>query len=58
MGANRVFFPQQTLDEWLGQGRAMLVGDELTLGPAARRFRLSSALHFSPRSPVLPTRTG
>jgi hypothetical protein len=46
MSANRVFFPQQALDEWLGQGRAMLVDDELTVGPAARRFKLQSALHF------------
>lgn len=46
MSENRVFFPQQVLDEWLEQGRVMLVDDELTLGPAARRFRLTTALHF------------
>jgi hypothetical protein len=46
MSANRVFFPQQTLDEWLEQGRVTLVDDELTVGPVARRFRLTSALHF------------
>jgi len=46
MNANRVFFPQQTLDQWLEQGCAALVGDELMLGPDGRRFRLSSALRF------------
>ena len=46
MGANRVFFPQQTLDQWLEQGRIALVDDELHDRAAGRRFRLSSAVHF------------
>jgi hypothetical protein len=46
MSVNRVFFPQQTLDQWLEQGRVALVDDELTVGPVARRFRLQTALHF------------
>jgi hypothetical protein len=46
MAANRVFFPQQALDEWLEQGRAALVGDELTVAPEGRRFQLASALRF------------
>lgn len=46
MSANRVFFPQQALDEWLEQGRVWLVGDELTLPPEGRRFQLTSALRF------------
>lgn len=46
MAANRVFFPQQALDEWLEQGRVALVGDELTAGPEGRRFQLTSALRF------------
>ena len=47
MGANRVFFPQQTLDEWLALGRIALVDDELTIAAAGRRFRLTTALHFT-----------
>jgi len=46
MGANRVFFPQQALDEWLEHGRVVLVGDELTVLPEGRRFQLTSALRF------------
>jgi hypothetical protein len=46
MGANRVFFPQQTLDDWLEQGRIALVGDELTIGAAGRNMRLLGAVHF------------
>ena len=47
MAANRVFFPQQALDTWLESGRAALVGDELTILPEARRFRLTSAVRFT-----------
>jgi hypothetical protein len=46
MGANRVFFPQQTLDEWLEQGHIALVGDELTVSSAGRHLRLHGAVHF------------
>jgi hypothetical protein len=46
MAENRVFFPQQALDRWLEQGRITLVGDELTIAPGGRRFRLVSALRF------------
>ena len=46
MGANRVFFPQQTLDEWLEQGHIALVGDELTIAAAGRNLRLHGAVRF------------
>ena len=46
MGANRVFFPQQALDQWLEQGKVSLVDNELTITPAGRRFALHGALHF------------
>jgi hypothetical protein len=46
MGENRVFFPQEALDEWLEQGRVQLVGDELTTTPEGRRLRVESALRF------------
>jgi len=45
-GANRVFFPQRALDEWLEQGRITLVGDELTITAESRRFRLATAVRF------------
>ena len=46
MSENRVFFPQEALDEWLEQGRVQLVGDELTTTPEGRRLRVESALRF------------
>lgn len=46
MNVNRVFFPQEALDTWLEQGRIALVGDELTIQPEGRRFRLTSAVRF------------
>jgi hypothetical protein len=47
MAENRVFLPQQALDQWLEKGRVSLVDDELTITPAGRRFRLSSAVRFT-----------
>lgn len=46
MSENRVFFPQEALDDWLEQGRVLLVGDELTTTPEGRRLRVESALRF------------
>jgi hypothetical protein len=46
MGANRVFFPQQALDEWLEQGHIGLVGDELTIASNGRHVTLVGAVHF------------
>jgi hypothetical protein len=58
MSSNRVFFPQQALDQWLEQGRVSLVDDELTITPAGRRFRLSSALHFTAEVGGVPDELG
>jgi hypothetical protein len=46
MRQNRLFFPQEALDEWLEHGRVLLVGDELTTTPEGRRLRVESALRF------------
>jgi hypothetical protein len=46
MAKNRVFFPQQALDEWLEQGRIGLVDDEMTLKPDGQRYRLTSAIRI------------
>ena len=46
MNANRLFFPQQALDEWLESGRITLVGEELTVLPEGRMFGLTQAVRF------------
>jgi hypothetical protein len=43
MAKNRVFFPQTALDQWLGEGKVDLSGDELTIKPDARRYRILEA---------------
>jgi hypothetical protein len=43
MGKNRVFFPQAALDQWLSEGKVDLSGDELTIKPEARRYRILEA---------------
>ena len=41
---NRVFFPQTSLDEWLGENRADIKGEELTLRSEGRRYRIIEAV--------------
>ena len=41
---NRVFFPQTSLDEWLGENRADIKGEELTLKSEGRRYRIIEAV--------------
>ncbi|HMJ57129.1 MAG TPA: hypothetical protein VK540_33900 [Polyangiaceae bacterium] len=43
MGNNRVFFPQAALDQWISDGKVDLAGDELTIQPEARRYRILEA---------------
>jgi hypothetical protein len=43
MGNNRVFFPQAALDHWISDGKVDLAGDELTIKPEARRYRILEA---------------
>jgi hypothetical protein len=45
MGKNRVFFPQAALDQWLGDGKVDLSGEELTILAEARRYRILEAAH-------------
>ena len=47
MEANRVFLPQQAMDEWMAEERITLEDDVLTLKPSERRFKLVSALRFT-----------
>jgi hypothetical protein len=43
MGNNRVFFPQAALDQWISDGKVDLAGDELTIKPESRRYRIFEA---------------
>jgi hypothetical protein len=43
MAKNRVFFPQTALDQWISEGKVDLTGDELTIKPDARRYRILEA---------------
>lgn len=42
---NRLFLSQVALDRWLEAGRAEVAGEELTLLPEGRRFRLATGVH-------------
>lgn len=44
MGKNRVFFPQETLDRWLSEGRVELSGSELVIPGERRKYRLVEAV--------------
>jgi hypothetical protein len=46
MGKNRLFIPQDTLDQWVDEARAVVTDDELTLVNEARVYRLASAVQF------------
>jgi hypothetical protein len=46
MRANRMFFPQQAVDNWLEAGQVSLDGDVLGL-PSGPRFRLTSGVVFN-----------
>ncbi len=43
---NRVFFPQDVLDEWIVDGRIELSGGELTITAEMRVFRVAEAVHI------------
>jgi hypothetical protein len=46
MGVNRVFLPQETLDQWLTDGRVEIHGETMTLLPERQRFLLKTGIHF------------
>ncbi len=54
MGKNRVFFPQDALDQWISEGKVDLVGDELTIKAEARRYRILEAAHVVSECTGLP----
>ncbi len=54
MGKNRVFFPQAALDQWLSEGKVDLTGDELTIKPDERRYRILEAARVLTECTGLP----
>jgi hypothetical protein len=54
MGNNRVFFPQAALDQWISDGKVDLAGDELTIKPEARRYRILEAARIMREVTGLP----
>ncbi len=43
---NRVFFPQGALDEWVGDNRVDIKGDDLLLKSEGRRYRIIEAVRI------------
>ncbi len=43
---NRVFFPQGALDEWVGDNRVDIKGEDLLLKGEGRRYRIIEAVHI------------
>jgi len=46
MGANRLFWPQETMDEWIVEEKATIDGDVLLLRDAKLRYHVSPAVYF------------
>jgi hypothetical protein len=44
MGRNRVFFPQEALDQWLSENKVELTGNQLVIRAEGRRYRLMEAV--------------
>jgi hypothetical protein len=44
---NRVFFPQTALDEWVGDNRVDIKGEDLLLKGFARRYRIIEAVRIT-----------
>ncbi len=44
MGPNRVFFPQEALDQWLSDDRVELTGSELVIKAEDRKYRIMEAV--------------
>jgi hypothetical protein len=43
---NRVFFPQNALDDWLADDRVELKNDELTIKSEGRRYKIIEAIRI------------
>jgi hypothetical protein len=58
MGKNRVFFPQVALDQWISEGKVDLAGEELTIKPEARRYRILEGVRILRECTGLPDMNG
>lgn len=47
MRENRVFVPQDALDQWLSEGRVEIDGEVMKLLPDGQRFQLKTAVRFT-----------
>ena len=46
MGINRLFWPQELLDEWVVEEKAAIEGDVLSTAEDRLRYKLAQAVHF------------
>jgi hypothetical protein len=46
MGANRLFWPQETMDEWIVGEKVTIDGDVLLIRDVQRSYRISQAVYF------------
>ena len=46
MSPHRLFIPQEALDLWLAEGRAVIDGEHLTLTEGGQRFHLQTGVRF------------
>jgi hypothetical protein len=46
MGANRLFWPQETMDEWIVDEKVTIDGDVLLIREAHKSYHISQAVYF------------
>ena len=46
MGSNRLFWPQETMDEWIVEEKATIENDMLKILDDGHLYKLSQAVHF------------
>ena len=46
MGANRLFWPQETMDDWIVGEKVTIDGDVLLIRDVQRKYRIAQAVYF------------
>ncbi|MBN2803505.1 MAG: hypothetical protein JXR91_10445 [Deltaproteobacteria bacterium] len=46
MGVNRLFWPQETMDEWVVDEKAQIKDDVVTLTEGNKQYKIEQAVHF------------
>lgn len=46
MKANRIFWPQEVLDQWIVEEKISIEGEELTINSENRTYRMNQAIYF------------